>query len=116
MEKEYNQQWERLKEARAEMKEKAESLMLQETVFEKTKVKMREEAEQEKAKLLEDQDRMLGRSKAMLDRVQAMYQAQITIDEIEEIAAEKQIKRLQQDKHAMEEKMEMGIKRIRKNE
>ena len=90
--------------------------MLQDKIFAETRAKMREEAEQEKAMLLEDQDRMLGRSKAMLDRVQTMYQAQITIDEIEEIAAEKQIKRLQQEKHAMEEKMEMGIKRIRKNE
>ena len=39
---------------------------------------MREKAEKEKAKLLEDQDWMLGQSTIVPKRVQTTYQAQIT--------------------------------------
>ena len=110
LEKEYDRQWERLKEAQEKVKDKAKSLMLQEKIFEETKVKMREEAKKEKDKLLEDHVQILGRSREVLTKVQTMYKTQLATYEVEATTMAQEIKLLKQEKHAMEEKTEMGIK------
>ena len=69
LEKEYDRQRERSKEAWSEAREKTEALLAQVKILQETKEKMSEEAALEKARMLDEWNQLLERSKVVLYKV-----------------------------------------------
>ena len=113
LEKEYDRQRKKLKEARSEVKEKVEALAAQDRMFKETKERLQEEVALERTRMLDERNQLMERSKAVLDKVQTTYQTKEMSYEAQAEAAATLIKQLKKEKETIAERVEMGIKRIR---
>ena len=112
LEKEYDRQRDKLKDARTEVKDKTEALAKKEKVLEEIMAKLLADAAKERLELLTEQTRIIEWSKVELDKVWTTYQTQIMNYKVQATTA-KLIKQVKQEKQAMKERVQMGIKRIR---
>ena len=96
-----------------EVKEKTEALMMQERVFEETTAKILQDAAKERLKMLTEHNQIIEWSKEVLNKVQTTYQTQAMNYEVQAIVIAKLSKQLKQEKQATEERVKMGINRIR---
>ena len=106
--KEYDQQREKLKEARSEVKDKTKALVEQEKIFQETKERMNREAALDMARMLAESHRIMDRSKAILDKVQANYQTQVANYETQATVVATLIGKLKKEKEVVEALEESG--------
>ena len=71
------------------------------------------DAAKEGSKWLDIQNQIIERSRKTLERVQTTYQTKFRDYEEQEVATTSLIKQMKKDKEATEDKVKMGIQRIR---